>query len=195
MQVAGKAKEQVGPTKRAMCKERKQIDWYCSCHKHIDVTSVWCHDIWCHWRSCGLMSHPCSQIKFFTKVGNLLKECIGLCVSNTISTGGVVAELLPNVWSSYQARKSLTISSFVSFYANPVKWVKWRISVDTYKNTCFSPSFCFPSFDVAEPLLLQFPVHAMVVSLAVGLISVLVSEVKFASIQWFMPNSGFSRVS
>jgi hypothetical protein len=34
------AKEQVGPTKGAMCKERKQINGYYSCCEYIDVTSV-----------------------------------------------------------------------------------------------------------------------------------------------------------
>ncbi len=140
------------------------------------------------------LAHVASQIKFPPRLGTCSRNVLD-CVSNTISTGGVVAELLLNVWSAYQARKSLTISSFMSFYANVVKWVKWHISADKYKNTCFWPSFCFPSFGIARPLLLLFPVRAVVVALAVGFILVLTSEVKFSSIHWFTPNNRFSHVS
>jgi hypothetical protein len=54
--------------------------------------------------------------------------------------------------------------------------------MDTHKTTCFSPSFCFPSFDVDEPLLLPFSVHAVVVALAVRFVSAFASEVEFSSI-------------
>jgi hypothetical protein len=35
-----RAKEQVGPTKGVMCKERKQINGYCPCCEYIDVIII-----------------------------------------------------------------------------------------------------------------------------------------------------------
>jgi hypothetical protein len=85
----------------------------------------------------------------------------------------------------------LTITSLVSLYANPVKWVKQHILMNTHKTTCFSPSFCFSSFDSDELLLLPFPVRVVEVSLAVRFVLVFASEVEFSSIRWFTPNSRF----
>jgi hypothetical protein len=71
----------------------------------------------------------------------------------------------------------------VTLYVNLVKSVEWHILTDTHKTTCFSPSFCFHSFHIDEPLLLPFPVRAVVVALPVGFASVFILEVELSSIR------------